>query len=134
MQEEAARQQVPHGGGFGKGGPMAPPVMQRHMGVPNMANPGGMVGNVNVGNVGQMGPGGNAVMGNNLLPMDQWGGGNRYQNNANPGMRQPNQNQVMQQNPMQQQVSSEKDLFNLKLKNRVDKKIYQSPHFVEEYF
>lgn len=105
VQEEAARQQVPHGGGFGKGGPMAPPVMQRHMGVvPNMPNAGGMVGNVNVGGVGQMGPGGNAVMGNNLLPMDQWGGGNRYQNNANPGMRQPNQNQVMQQNAMQQQV------------------------------
>lgn len=87
---------------------MAPPVMQRHhmAGLPNQPNPGmvGNVGNVGgVGNVGQMGPGGNNVMGNNLLPMDQWGA-NRYPNNASQGMRQPNQNQVMQQNAMQQQV------------------------------
>lgn len=89
---------------------MAPPVMPRHHmgGLPNQPNPG-MVGNVGnvpggVGNVGPMGPGGNNVMGNNLLPMDQWG--NRYpNNNANQGMRQPNQNQVMQTNAMQQQVN-----------------------------
>ncbi|XP_018792789.1 PREDICTED: histone acetyltransferase p300 isoform X3 [Bactrocera latifrons] len=101
VQEEAARQQ---------GGPMPPPVIQRHIGgMPNQGNPGGgmigsNVGNVGVGGVGvgQMGPGGvNTVMGNNM-PMDQWGGGNRYQGNSNPGMRQPNQTQVqMQQNSMQ---------------------------------
>uniref|UniRef100_A0A1B0A308 histone acetyltransferase n=1 Tax=Glossina pallidipes TaxID=7398 RepID=A0A1B0A308_GLOPL len=107
VQEEAARQQVPHGGGFGKGGTMAPPIMQRHhMGVvSNQTNPGmiGSVGNIGgMNNVGQMGPCGNNVMGNNLLPMDQWGG-NRYPNNVSQGMRQPNQNQVLQQNPMQQQ-------------------------------
>jgi len=98
VQEEAARQQ---GASVGKGGPMAPPVMHRHLGVvPNQPNPGGMVGNV--GNVSQMGPGGNNFMGNNLLPMDQWGN-NRYPNNAVQGIRPPNQPQVMQQNPMQQQ-------------------------------
>uniref|UniRef100_A0A1A9W3Z8 histone acetyltransferase n=1 Tax=Glossina brevipalpis TaxID=37001 RepID=A0A1A9W3Z8_9MUSC len=107
VQEEAARQQVPHGGGFGKGGTMAPPVMQRHhMGVVSNQNNPGMIGSVGtmggMSNVGQMGPGGNNVMGNNLLPMDQWGG-NRYPNNVSQGMRQPNQNQVLQQNPMQQQ-------------------------------
>lgn len=81
---------------------MAPPGMQRHIGVvSNQPNPGGMVGAV-----GQMGPGGNPVITNNLMSMDQWGG-NRYQNNANQGgLRQPNQNQVMQQQSvMQQQVS-----------------------------
>lgn len=87
---------------------MAPPVMQRHhmAGLPNQQNPGmvGNVGNVSgVSNVGPMGPGGNNVMSNNLLAMDQWGA-NRYPSNANQGMRQPNQNQVMQQNAMQQQV------------------------------
>lgn len=114
VQEEAARQQVPHGGGFGKGGAMAPPVMQRHHmgGLPNQPNPGmvGNVGNVPVGTVGPMGPGGNNVMGNNLLPMDQWG--NRYpNNNVNQGMRQPNQNQVMQPNAMQQQVRQFENLY-----------------------
>lgn len=95
MQEEAARQQVPHAGGFGKVAPtpqMAPPVMQRHLGVvPNQPQQG----------VGM--PMGGPVSGSNLLPMDQWG--NRYPNNTNqPNLRPPNQNQVMQQNPMQQQV------------------------------
>ncbi|KAL9916459.1 uncharacterized protein ACN2A1_002718 [Glossina fuscipes fuscipes] len=61
------------------------------------------VGNIGgMNNVGQMGPCGNNVMGNNLLPMDQWGG-NRYPNNVSQGMRQSYQNQVLQQNPMQQQ-------------------------------
>lgn len=99
---------------------MPPPVIPRHIGgMPNQGNPGGNmigsnVGNVGVGvgnvGVGQMGPGGvNTVMGNNM-PMDQWGGGNRYQANANPGMRQPNQTQVqMQQNTMQP-VSKRKNI------------------------
>lgn len=96
---------------------MAPPVMQRHhmAGLPNQQNPGmvGNVGNVSgVSNVVQMGPGGNNVMGNNLLPMDQWGA-NRYPNNAAQGMRQPNQNQVMQQNAMQQQVVNKRTLADL---------------------
>ena len=38
----------------------------------------------------------------NLMSMDNWGP--RYPNNANqPVLRPPNQNQIMQQNPMQQQ-------------------------------
>lgn len=97
MQEEAARQQVPHGGGFGKiaptGVPMPPPAMQRtmagHMG--SMPNPQQQPGV-------PMGPGSSG----NLLPMGEWG--TRYPNNVNqPGLR-PNQNQMMQpQNPMQPQ-------------------------------
>lgn len=93
---------------------MPPPVIQRHIGgMPNQGNPGGGMIGSNVGNVGvgvgvggvgvnQMGPSGvNTVMGNNM-PMDQWNSGNRYQGNANQGMRQPNQTQVqMQQNTMQ---------------------------------
>ncbi|XP_030564506.1 CREB-binding protein isoform X1 [Drosophila novamexicana] len=119
VQEEAARQQVPHGGSFGKGVPMAPPVMQRPMGVgvPNQGAMGGMVGNQLAGNVGvvpgggQMPSGGNCnnvLNSNNLLPMDQWGGGGgpqqRYANNTpnQQGMRQPNQ--LMQQNIQQQQM------------------------------
>lgn len=124
VQEEAARQQVPHGGSFGKGVPMAPPVMQRPMGVgvSNQGAMGGMVasvgGNQLAGNVGVVPGGGqlpsgancnNILNANNLLPLEQWGGGGgpgqqRYTNNApnQPGMRQPNQ--LMQQNIQQQQM------------------------------
>lgn len=73
---------------------MAPPVMQRHLGVvPNQQQQAG---------VPMPGPGTSG----NLLSMEQWG--NRYPNNATapPGLRPPVQNQMMQQNTMQQQVSA----------------------------
>lgn len=113
VQEEAARQQVPHGGAgsFGKGNTMAPPgIMQRHhLNVVSNQNNGmvGAVGNVSgVNNLGQIGGqnSSNNMMGSNLLPLDQWGG-NRYSNTINQGLRQPNQNSNMQQNQVQQQVS-----------------------------
>lgn len=77
---------------------MPPPVMQRaigsHMG--GMQNPQQAPGGVSMGVPGTSG---------NLLPMGEWGP--RYPNNVNqPGLRPPNQNQMMQQqqqNPMQQQ-------------------------------
>lgn len=122
VQEEAARQQVPLHGGFGKVTPtgvqMPPPVMQRNMGVV----PGHMGGVVGPGGVGVMqqqqqnqqgvvgppmqgGAGGGMPGAGNLMSMDQWGNGNRYQNGNNPGIRPGNVQQMMpqqQQNPMQQ--------------------------------
>lgn len=90
MQEEAARQQVPHGRGFGKGGAMVPSIMSqnsfsRHtpnsMGnvveagniCQNMPNSLGAHTTGSMGNLtsGQMGIGGNQVMGNNLSPRNK---------------------------------------------------------------
>lgn len=100
MQEEAARQQVPHGGSFGKVAPtgvqMPPPGMQRMQHIGGLPNP--QQQQQQQQNLPMSGPGTSS----NLLPMNEWG--HRYPNNANqPGLRPPNPNQMMQQNPMQQQ-------------------------------
>jgi E1A/CREB-binding protein len=124
VQEEAARQQVPPHGGFGKvtptGAQMPPPVLQRnmvpgHMGV--VGGPGVMqqqqqqqpqnqqVGVPMQGGVGGIGGPGVIPGPGNLMSMDQWGNGNRYPNGNNPGIRPANVQQMMQQqqqNPMQQ--------------------------------
>lgn len=102
VQEEAARQQVPHGGSFGKVAPtgvqMPPPVMQRIQHIGGIANPQQQPQQQQQQNLPMTGPGTSS----NLLPMNEWG--HRYPNNANqPGLRPPNPNQMMQQNPMQQQ-------------------------------
>nr|CAD7396910.1 unnamed protein product [Timema poppensis] len=91
VQEEAARQQAPHAGAYGKTQPggivaqaqvMPPPPIQRPM--------------------GPMGSG----AGPHLLPMDQWNT-TRYPSNPvmqqNPGLRQPSP-QLLQQQPPQQVV------------------------------
>lgn len=109
VQEEAARQQVPHVTGFGKVSPagpgkMPPPVIQRpitgHMVAANQ-NLQSQQGNVsNMGNAGVSG---------NLQPMDQWGG-NRFPSTSvgqtgNQVIRPNNPMQMMPQNQMQQPVS-----------------------------
>lgn len=119
VQEEAARQQAPHGS-FGKGhpggAPMPPPVMQRaiaaggHMGGVGGVGPMGGVGPQQqqpVGGVGPMGgPGGPGVGvvgagGQNVMAqLDQWGNP-RYPNaggvQQNPGGMRPNLPGMMQQ-------------------------------------
>lgn len=108
VQEEAARQQVPNAGGFGKvtptvpGNQMPPPVMQRTM-AGHLSGPPPQQQTTQGGVA--IGPGASG----NLLSMDQWG--SRYPNQAQqqPGLRPPNQNQMMQ--PIigaQQPVSLEK--------------------------
>lgn len=106
VQEEAARQQAPHVGGYGKVAPggavpgqtMPPPQIQRNL--PHMASGQGKKSLIYKG-VYRFQWNFLFFLGGNLLPnMDQWQ--QRYPATAGQGMRQPGPQQLMQQQGLQQ--------------------------------
>lgn len=115
VQEEAARQQVPHVTGFGKvtptgGGKMPPPVLQQRPLAGHMVGSNQNQQAQQGPNVSNMGVSGNAGVSGNLLSMDQWG--NRFPSTSGGGqnagggqvIRTNNPMQMMQTNQMPQPV------------------------------